>query len=42
MGIFEKLELNEQNLEIEFNVPTNFTSLEKIKDLNLSLETTLT
>ena len=24
MGIFEKLELNEQNLEVEFNVPTNF------------------
>jgi len=35
MGIFEKLELNEQNLEIEFNVPTNFYELRENQRLEL-------
>ena len=35
MGIFEKLELNEQNIEIEFNVPTNFYELREHQRLEL-------
>ena len=35
MGIFEKLELNEQNLEVEFNVPTNFYELRENQRLEL-------
>ena len=35
MGIFEKFELNEQNLEVEFNVPTNFYELRENQRLEL-------
>ncbi len=35
MGIFEKLELNEQNIEIDFNVPTNFYELRENQRLEL-------
>mgnify|MGYP003122033112 FL=1 len=35
MGIFEKLELNEQNLEVDFNVPTNFYELRENQRLEL-------
>tara|TARA_R100000322_G_scaffold163583_1_gene127280 strand:- start:2040 stop:2837 length:798 start_codon:yes stop_codon:yes gene_type:complete len=35
MGIFEKLELNEQNIEVEFNVPTNFYELRENQRLEL-------
>ena len=35
MGIFEKLELNEQNFEVDFNVPTNFYELRENQRLEL-------
>ena len=35
MGIFKKLDLTEQNLEIEFNVPTNFYELRENQRLEL-------
>ena len=35
MGTFEKFELNEQNLEVEFNVPTNFYELRENQRLEL-------
>jgi hypothetical protein len=35
MGTFEKFELNEQNIEIEFNVPTNFYELRENQRLEL-------
>jgi len=35
MGIFEKLELNEQNIEVDFNVPTNFYELRENQRLEL-------
>ena len=35
MGIFKKLNLNEQNIEIEFNVPTNFYELRENQRLEL-------
>ena len=35
MGIFEKLELNEENIEIDFNVPTNFYELRENQRLEL-------
>jgi hypothetical protein len=35
MGLFEQYELNEQNLEIEFNVPTNFYELRENQRLEL-------
>jgi len=35
MGILEKLELNEQNIEIDFNVPTNFYELRENQRLEL-------
>ena len=35
MGTFEKLELNEQNIEVEFNVPTNFYELRENQRLEL-------
>jgi hypothetical protein len=35
MGLFEKFELNEQNLEVEFNVPTNFYELRENQRLEL-------
>tara|TARA_Y100000361_G_C10934330_1_gene225485 strand:- start:117 stop:581 length:465 start_codon:yes stop_codon:yes gene_type:complete len=35
MGIFKKLDLNEQNIEIDFNVPTNFYELRENQRLEL-------
>tara|TARA_R110001583_G_scaffold48077_4_gene150455 strand:+ start:1135 stop:2943 length:1809 start_codon:yes stop_codon:yes gene_type:complete len=35
MGLLEKLELNEQNIEVEFNVPTNFYELRENQRLEL-------
>ena len=35
MGIFEKLELSEQNIEVDFNVPTNFYELRENQRLEL-------
>ena len=35
MGIFKKLDLTEQNIEIEFNVPTNFYELRENQRLEL-------
>ena len=35
MGIFEKFELNEQNIEVDFNVPTNFYELRENQRLEL-------
>jgi len=35
MGTFEKFELNEQNIEIDFNVPTNFYELRENQRLEL-------
>jgi len=35
MGIFKKLDLSEQNIEIEFNVPTNFYELRENQRLEL-------
>ena len=35
MGLFEQYELNEQNLEIDFNVPTNFYELRENQRLEL-------
>ena len=35
MGLFKKLDLNEQNIEIEFNVPTNFYELRENQRLEL-------
>tara|TARA_R110000787_G_scaffold282514_1_gene394428 strand:- start:677 stop:2488 length:1812 start_codon:yes stop_codon:yes gene_type:complete len=35
MGILEKLELNEENIEVDFNVPTNFYELRENQRLEL-------
>ena len=35
MGLFKKFELNEQNIEVEFNVPTNFYELRENQRLEL-------
>ena len=35
MGLFKKYDLNEQNIEIEFNVPTNFYELRENQRLEL-------
>ena len=35
MGLFEEYELNEQNLEVDFNVPTNFYELRENQRLEL-------